>query len=108
MGMASLEPRLQELKVIETLDRDRLLDLPLGRINPALFAHAPKVKQVSGKTAAMVLMTAQRALDPGRMPHKLHKQTRSHVKPNAAARRAAKIAQGKLQMVDGVLVGRGD
>lgn len=71
-------------------------------------ALAPKpldVSKMSGKQLASALMIAQLVQTGPRIASDEYKRTRSHVKPNAAARRAARIAAGRMIVKDGQLHG---
>lgn len=74
-------------------------------VRDALSPKPVDVDKMTGKQLANALMMAQLVQTSPRIASDEYKRTRSHVKPNAAARRAARIVAGKMIVKDGQLHG---
>lgn len=62
-----------------------------------------KTVSMCGPELARTMMIAQLPVAPSAIPH--HKVSGAHRKPSSLERRRAKIAAGKMAVVDGALVG---
>lgn len=85
-------------------DPNAVMDMPRGAVpKPSDMSHPPRVEQKSGPDLARTLFFAQLPLDP----HRLSAQKESpSTKLSSAARRAARIAAGKVKVVDGQLMSK--